>query len=29
VESLPEGESQTVLPQRLLLDADDTPPEAK
>jgi DNA recombination protein RmuC len=29
VESLPEGESRTVLPQRLLLDADDTPPEAK
>jgi DNA recombination protein RmuC len=29
VESLPEGESPTVLPQRLLLDADDTPPEAK
>jgi DNA recombination protein RmuC len=29
VESLPESESRTVLPQRLLLDADDTPPEAK
>jgi DNA recombination protein RmuC len=29
VESLPEAESGTVLSQALLLDVDDTPPEAK
>jgi DNA recombination protein RmuC len=29
VESLPEGESPTVLAQTLLLEADDTPPETK
>ena len=29
VESLPEAESRSVLPQSLLLDADDAPPETK